>query len=368
MSTDLFESVPNFSEGRDVQVIDAIAGAAAGAHLLDVHPDPEHHRTVVSVAGARERVLGALVESVAIAAERIDLARHAGLHPRVGVADVVPIVPLGSTSPDTCHEVARELGRRVWTELKLPVFFYGLGEKWTLADIRAGRAQPAFGGPDLHPKSGAVCVGGRRMLIAFNVLLHGLSLTDARALARSIRESDGGMRGVMAMVFELSGGRLQLSMNLFRIEETAPQAVVDELMRRGVQVGGQEIVGLCPAAAANQAASGRILEARIGSAVARAGARRCLQLGGEEPAALARRLQHEAADLAALDFQQTSLLAGGERCAALGPVLEAASALDPELDTLARVAARGFRDALDQTTVSSYSARVQALDRRLAGS
>jgi glutamate formiminotransferase len=368
MSTDLFESVPNFSEGRDAQVVDAIARAAGTAHLLDVHPDPEHHRTVVSIAGARERVLKALVDSVATAAERIDLARHAGVHPRVGVADVVPIVPLGSTSLDTCHEVAHELGRRVWTELKLPVFFYGLGEEWTLADIRAGRAQPAFGGPDLHPTSGAVCVGARRMLIAFNVMLDGLNVAEARALARSIRESSGGMRGVMALPFELPRGRVQLSMNLFRIDQTTPQAVVDELMRRGVRVGEQEVVGLCPAVAANEAASGRILEARMGSAVAREGARRCLEVGGEELAALAVRLQHEASDLAGLDSEQASLLAGGERCAAIGPVLEAAGVLSPELAALAQVAARGFRDALEPKTVSTYQARVEALDRRLPGS
>jgi glutamate formiminotransferase len=368
MSADLFESVPNFSEGRDAQVIDAIATAAGGAHLLDVHPDPEHHRTVVSIAGARERVLNALVHSVAIAAERIDLARHSGVHPRVGVADVVPIVPLGMTSLDTCHEVALELGERVWAELKLPVYLYGYRERWTLADIRAGRAQPAFGGPGLHPTSGAVCVGARRMLIAFNVLLHGLSLAEARALARSIRESDGGMRGVMALAFELPGDRVQLSMNMFRIGETAPQAVVDELIRRGVRVGDQEIVGLCPAVAANDAASGRILEARMGSAVAREGARRCLELAGEEHASLATRLRREATELGDLDVGQASLLAGGERCAALGPVLEAAGVLDPELAALAQVAARGFRDALEPTTVSFYQARVLALDRRLGDS
>jgi glutamate formiminotransferase len=232
MGADLFESVPNFSEGRDAGVIDAIAQAVSGAHLLDVHPDPDHHRTVISVAGAGERLLPALVRAVAAAAERVDLTQHAGIHPRVGAADVVPIVPLGSTSLDTCHEVARQLGERIWKELKLPVFFYGHGEDWTLADIRAGRAQPDLGGPNLHPTFGAVCVGARRMLIAFNVMLEGLGVPEARALARSIRESSGGMRGVMALVFELPGGRIQLSMNLFRIDETSPQDVVDELRPR----------------------------------------------------------------------------------------------------------------------------------------
>jgi glutamate formiminotransferase len=368
MSSDLFESVPNFSEGRDVGLIDAIADAASSAHVLDVHPDPDHHRTVVSLAGHREHLLEALVRAVSAAAERIDLTRHAGVHPRVGAADVVPIVPLGSTSLDTCHEVARELGMRVWSELRLPVFFYGHGEDRTLADIRAGRAQPDLGGPDPHPTFGAVCIGARRMLIAFNVMLEGLDVPGARALARSIRESNGGMRGVMALAFGLPGGRLQLSMNLFRIDETSPQAVVDELQRRGVQVGGQEIVGLCPAIAANEAAAGRLLEARLGAAVARAGASRCLQAGGEELAALATRLGHEAAGLGDLGVDQESLLSGAERCAALGPVLAAAGVIDDELLGMARVAASGLRRAISHPTETAYAARLQALDRRLAGS
>jgi len=368
MSSDLLESVPNFSEGRDAEQIDAIADAASSAHVLDVHPDPDHHRTVVSIAGDRAHLVDALVRAVAAAAERIDLTRHAGVHPRVGAADVVPIVPLGSTSLDTCRDVAHELGERVWSELQLPVFFYGHGEDWTLADIRAGRAQPDLGGPGLHPTFGAVCIGARRVLVAFNVLLDGLTVPEARALARSIRESNGGMRGVMALAFELPSGRLQLSMNLFRIDETSPQAVVDELRRRGVHIGGQEIVGLCPAVAANKAAAGRLLEARLGSAVARAGARRCLDAGAEELAALATRLMHEAAGLAELGIDQESMLAGAERCTALAPVLAAAGVLDDELLGMARVAARGLRRAIDRTTETAYPARVRALDERLAGS
>lgn len=368
MNDDLFESVPNFSEGRDAPVIDAIARAASAAHLLDVDPDPYHHRVVVSMAGTRDRLLDGLIHSVATAAERIDLSRHAGVHPRVGAADVVPIVPLGDTSLDACHEVARELGRRIWSELRIPVYFYGHGEDWTLADIRAGRAQPDLGGPDLHPTAGAVCVGARRLLVAFNVLLDGLTVPEARALARSIRESGGGMRGVMALAFELPSGHLQLSMNLFRLDETSPQGVVDELRRRGVMPGEQQIVGLCPAVAASDAAAGHLLEGHVGSAVAREGARRCLGLGGEEPAALATRLQYEASGLADLAVDQESLLAGAERCAALGPVLKAAEVLDGELAAMAAVAARGLRRAINRATESAYPERVLALDRRLGAS
>ena len=348
-------------------VIDAIANAASTAYVLDVDPDPDHHRAVVTLAGTRERLLHALIRTVAMAAERIDLTRHAGVHPRVGAADVVPIVPLGSTSLDVCREVAHELGERIWSELQLPVFFYGYGEDWTLADIRSGRAQPDLGGPDLHPTFGGVCVGARRLLVAFNVLLEGLSVAEARAVARSLRESAGGVRGVMALVFELPDGRLQLSMNLFRVEETPPEAVVDELRRRGIRLGEQQVVGLCPAVAANEAASGRLLEGRLGSAAAREGARRCRERGGEEHLALAARLEREAAGLAGLAPGKENLLAGAERCAALAPVLRAAEVLDDELAALAEAAARGLRSAIDLETESAHRERLRALDRRLGG-
>lgn len=361
---ELFESVPNFSEGRDREVIDAIASSASAAHLLDVDPDPDHHRVVVSLLAPADGLLDSILAAVSMAAERIDLREHAGVHPRVGAADVVPIVPMGGTSIDACHDLAREAGQRIWAELHIPVFFYGHGEEWSLADIRAGRAQPDLGGPDLHPTAGAVCVGARRLLVAFNVLLPHASPSEARALARSLRESAGGLRGVQALMFELPGGRVQLSMNLFRTDETTPGAVVAELQRRGVEAGEQQVVGLCPAVAANDAASGRILEARIGSAVARTAS---LRAGAdEEGRALARRLQSEAAGLGALAPSQEELLAGAERCAALPPVLSAAGILDAELESMARLAARGLRDALAETMVSKYPARVEALDRRLS--
>lgn len=360
----LFESVPNFSEGRNRDVIDAIANSASAAHLLDVDPDPDHHRSVISLLATRDRLPESLLAAISTAAERIDLREHAGLHPRVGSADVVPIVPVGETSIDACHEVARDLGRRIWNDLRIPVFFYGYGEESSLADIRGGRAQPNLGGPGLHPTAGAVCVGARRPLVAFNVLLPNATVTEARAVARSLRESAGGLRGVQALAFELPGGRIQLSMNLFRVNETSPAAVVAELARRGVEVGEQQIVGLCPAVVANQAAAGRILEARIGSAVAIAASLRVN--ADDEGRALARRLQSEGHGLAALGPSQEELLAGAERCAALPPVLKAAGITDAELDSMARLAARGFRAGLAETTLSAYPARVEALDRRLA--
>ncbi|MGH7764996.1 MAG: hypothetical protein ACREOM_11355, partial [Candidatus Dormibacteraceae bacterium] len=250
-------------------------------------------------------------------------------------------------------------------ELKVPVYFYGYGEDRTLADIRARRVRPSLGGPGLHPTAGAVCVGARLALVAFNVLLPGADLVSARALARSLRESAGGVRGVQALVFALPGGRLQLSMNLYRTDETPPSAAISELQRRGVPLGAQQLVGLCPALAANAAASGRILEARLVSAAAGAAARRCADFGSSELKALAVRLWREAEGMFRLGFDQDSLLAGAERAAALIPVLHAAGIRDPELDAMLGAAARGLRAAITVGTEAAHRARMNALDARL---
>lgn len=366
-TVELFESVPNFSEGRDRNVIDTISTAAAGpAHFLDEDFDPDHNRVVVTLLGTRGALVEGLLHSVFAATQLIDVRKHAGVHPRVGAADVIPIVPMGGASLDACRELARETGERIWAELRIPVFLYGYGEKWSLADIRAGRAQPSIGGPDLHPSAGAVCVGARRLLVAFNVLLPGISLSEASAIARSLRESRGGMRGVQALAFELPGGRIQLSMNLFRLDETPPVAVIAELARRGFALGEQQVVGLCPARAGLPAASGRLLEARIGAVVARAGGELARAQGGDELNALSLRLREEAASLAGLGVAQEELLAGAERCAALPPVLRAAGILDAELAAMSNLAARGLLEAVDQATRSKYASRLAALNRRLA--
>ncbi|HEY8796742.1 MAG TPA: glutamate formiminotransferase [Candidatus Dormibacteraeota bacterium] len=359
----LFESVPNFSEGRDGNVIDAIADAASFAHLLDVDADGDHNRTVVSVAGFGPSLVAGLLGSVSVAVALVDVRAHRGVHPRVGVADVVPIVPLDSTPLSACEELASELGERIWETLRVPVYFYGRGQ--SLADIRGGRGRLDLGGPDLHPTAGAVCVGARPKLVAFNVILRGVDVGAARDLARSIREAGGGMRGVHALVFELPGGRVQLSMNLFRMEETTPAMVIAELERRGVPIASQHVVGLCPAAVANQAAGGRLLEARLAAAAARAGAARSFERGDDEHVALARRLRREADGLADLGVDQDALLAGAERAAALIPVLKVAGVLDSELDAMLGAAADGLRAAVTPETASTYSARVAALDRRL---
>jgi glutamate formiminotransferase / 5-formyltetrahydrofolate cyclo-ligase len=362
---DLFESVPNFSEGRRGDLIDALAAAAGTAFVLDADADPDHNRVVISLAGFEERLTDGLMGAIAAAVDRIDLREHRGVHPRVGAADVVPIIPLGDTTLDTCRELAHSIGARVWEELEVPVYFYGHGEQKTLADIRSGRATPDLGGPDPHPTAGAVSVGARRALVAFNVILYGFDLVAARALARSIRESADGLRGVQALAFQLSDDRVQLSMNLFRAGETGPSDVLAELERRGVSVGAEQVVGLCPAAAANPAADGRLLEGRLASAASRAGAERCRSRGEEEHALLAARLDREAADLARLAVDQDAILAGAERAAALISVLRVARVLDDEMESMLRVAARGLRLAVAPATATIYRARVDALDARL---
>lgn len=361
---ELFESVPNFSEGRDEAVISAIVDGCAPAHVLDADPDGDHHRVVITLAALADHLISGLLGAIGVAVDRIDLRSHKGLHPRIGAADVVPIVPLGSTSPARCREVARELGERIWNELHVPVYFYG--EHQSLADIRGGRGRLDLGGPDLHPTAGAVCVGARQKLVAFNVILQGLDLAAARALARALRESGGGMRGVQALVFELPGDRLQLSMNLFRLDETTPAAVVAELERRGVAVASEELIGLAPAAVADSSANGRLLEGRLAASAARAGAARCAERGDEEHVALASRLRREDSGLGAMGIDQGELLAGAERAAALVPVLRVAGVLDGELEAILVAAAWGLREAIDSTTRQAHSARLAALDRRLS--
>jgi glutamate formiminotransferase len=346
-------------------VIDAIAGAASATHLLDVDADDDHNRTVVSLAGSRRSLEEALLGSISAAISLIDVRSHRGVHPRVGVADVVPIVPLDATPLSACQEFADELGKRIWEELGVPVYLYGYGRSQSLADIRGGRGRLDLGGPGLHPTAGAVCVGARPKLVAFNVVLDGIDLAGARALARTLRESGGGMRGVHALAFELGGGTVQLSMNLFRLQETTPSMVVAELERRGVAIASQQVVGLCPATVANPAAAGRLLEGRLAAAAARAGASRCIAQGDEEHVALGRRLGQESAGLASLAVDQETLLAGAERAAALVPVLKVAGVLDAELSAMLEVAASGFRSALTAATRSAYTARFAALDKGL---
>ncbi|TMB97410.1 MAG: glutamate formiminotransferase [Chloroflexi bacterium] len=365
MDRGLFESVPNFSEGSRPEVIAQVAGAAARAHVLDVDADADHNRVVISIAGQQHDLVDALVASVEMAVERIDIREHRGVHPRVGVADVVPVVPLGGATLRAAREIAHVVGDQIWRRTHVPVYFYGYAESNTLADIRAGRVAPALGDPSPHPTAGAVCVGARLPLVAFNVLLPDLDVNGARGLARSLRESTGGLRGVQALVFQLPGGRIQLSMNLFRLGETPPSAVISELERRGVSVEAPQIIGLCPAAVATSAASGRLLEAHLAAAAARRGAELSAAQGYDEHVRLAGRLEQTADMIGRAGIEPEQMLSSAEQAAALIPILKAAGVLTDELGAMLRIASRGLRIALAPGIVTKFATRVRALDWRL---
>jgi glutamate formiminotransferase len=314
-----------------------------------------------------------LLAAVSTAVRRIDLGRHAGLHPRMGTADVVPLVPLGGASMEECVDAARGLGNRIWAELGVPVFFYGQAalrpQSRRLADIRAGRVEPDLGDSP-HPTAGYVCVGARPPLVAYNVVLADMGIAEARLLASRLRASSGGLPGVQALVFELPDGSIQLSMNLTNLAATPPRAVRAELKKLEVAVLEEEVVGLCPAGAADglAVAEGRLLEGRLASAAARAAAVASRRMGDEEHHLLATRLEAEAAGLAAMGPGQPDLLDAAERAAALARVLGAAGlGRRTDLSSSLTVAAVGLRQAVSTQLAKRFPDRVRLLDRWLTG-
>ena len=264
------ESVPNFSEGRDAATIDAL-GAALGAHarLLDVHADADHNRSVFTLVGSEAELADALLAGIAVAVERIDLRVHEGAHPRIGAADVVPIVPLRPGDLDRARVAAGAVGERIAAELGLPVFMYAPPERGPAfyrrggpeglqQRIDAGELAPDHGPPRLHETAGGVIVGARMPLIAFNVNLRG-DVAVARAIAAVVREKGGGFPGVRALGLELPrAGLIQVSMNVEDWEAVALHEIVAridaEARARGAEVVGSELVGLMPAGAAAAAA------------------------------------------------------------------------------------------------------------------
>jgi len=268
----VIECVPNVSEGRDRAAIEEIASAVGlvGARLLDVHSDSDHDRSVFSFVGEETEVLDAALALCRVAAERIDLTRHRGTHPRMGAIDVVPFVPLGDATMSDCVRLARKAGEEIAEELGIPVYLYAeaatRAERKNLAVIRRGGFErfgekierpewaPDFGPRRIHPTAGVVAIGARPFLVAYNVVLASDDLDIARAVSAIVRERDGGLPGVKALGMSLaSRGLVQVSMNLTDITSTTvPQAfgaVRQEAARRGVEVVESEIVGLVPRAA-----------------------------------------------------------------------------------------------------------------------
>ena len=264
------ESVPNFSEGRDRATVDAIAAALeSSARLLDVHVDADHNRSVFTLVGDELQLEDALLAAVAVAVERIDLRRHSGAHPRIGAADVIPIVPVQPEDMERARRAAPAIGKRIAADLGLPVFlyeppargpaFYRRGGVDVLrARLAAAELAPDFGPASLHETAGAVILGARRPLIAFNVNLRG-PLATAREIAALVRERGGGFPGVRALGLELpSVGLVQVSMNVEDWEASALHEIVSRIRAeadaRGAEVVGSELVGLMPAGAAVRAA------------------------------------------------------------------------------------------------------------------
>ena len=285
------ESVPNFSEGREQTTLDALAAALGERiELLDVHADVDHNRSVFTLVGQETDLVDALVAGVACARDWIDLRRHEGAHPRVGAADVVPVVPVSPDDMPRAQTTATDLAERIGGELGLPVFLYGElapgrgpaffrrgGPEELQRRIDAGELEPDFGPSRLHESAGAVLVGARRPLIAFNVNLEG-GLEAARDVAAIVREAGGGFPGVRALGLDLpSAGLVQVSMNVEDWEAAALHDIVarveQEALFRGATVVGAELVGLMPAGAAAAAAgamlridgfdSSRVLELRL---------------------------------------------------------------------------------------------------------
>ena len=267
------EAVPNFSEGRDRSAIDAIGKALASrARLLDVHVDPDHHRSVFTLAGQEDELIEALLAGIACACERIDLREHEGAHPRVGVADIVPLVGVRPEDMGRARTAALELAVRIGEGLGLPVFLYGeLGAARGPAFFRSGglaaleqRLETGELAPDRGPAGldravGAVLVGARRPLVAFNVDLRTDDLEVAREIAAVVRDAGGGFPGVRALGLALpSRGIVQVSMNVEDPERVDLHEIVArvgaEAAARGVETAGSELVGLLPADAVAAAA------------------------------------------------------------------------------------------------------------------
>jgi glutamate formiminotransferase/glutamate formiminotransferase/formiminotetrahydrofolate cyclodeaminase len=249
----IVECVPNFSEGRDAAVVAALAHAGA-PWVIHQTSDTDHNRSVLSLAGPPEEILDSAVALAREAARLIDLRTHAGVHPRIGALDVLPFVPLEGAAMDDCVALAHRAGERIWTELGIPVYFYefaALREACrNLADVRKQLVPPDLGG-EPHPSAGCMAVGARKVLIAYNVNLRSGDLGAARAIARTIRQANGGLAGVKALGLALeSRGLVQVSMNLVDYELTPPHvaflAIQHEARAMGIEVESSELIGLIP--------------------------------------------------------------------------------------------------------------------------
>ncbi len=280
-----------------MDVLEAAIASVPGSLVLHRTSDYDHHRSVITFAGRGDAVVESAVRAASVACELIDLNEHRGVHPRLGALDVLPFVPLGTTSLGYCVELAHRTGQRIWEELGIPVYFYEAAalhpNRVKLEDVRRGQFEelrtavltddakaPDLGGPALHPTAGAVIVGARKFLIAYNINLRTPDLNIAKAIAKRIRASSGGLPAVKALGVALpSRGLVQVSMNLIDFDQTPVHIVFLEVARLaaeyGVEVEESELIGLMPRKALEVAAagflklsdfdSGRVVENRLES-------------------------------------------------------------------------------------------------------
>lgn len=275
----LVECIPNFSEGRKPETVRQIAGAIATvetACVLDTHIDPDHNRSVITFVASPEHVVEAAVQAVKRASELIDMRTHRGEHPRLGATDVLPFVPVHEVTMDDCVRLAHEAGKRIASELSIPVYFYEKAarrsDRINLEDVRRGALEllreqittnperaPDEGTLVIHDTAGAIAVGARPFLIAFNVVLRSDDIAIARQIAKAVRARNGGLPFVKALGFRLSTRScVQVSMNLVNYEVTGMDAAYDSVKREaeslGIQIDSTEIVGLVPRNALNREA------------------------------------------------------------------------------------------------------------------
>jgi glutamate formiminotransferase/glutamate formiminotransferase/formiminotetrahydrofolate cyclodeaminase len=281
-SSPLVECVPNFSEGRDADKVQSIAAAITAvksACVLDTHIDPDHNRSVITFVAPPETVVAAAVNAVRRASELIDMRTHQGEHPRLGATDVLPFVPVRGVTMDDCVRAAHEAGTIIALDLGIPVYFYERAalrpERVNLEDVRRNATNPECapdaGATHRHESAGAIVVGARPFLIAFNVILRSDDIVAARQIARTIRARNGGLPFVKALGFRLhTRGLVQVSMNLVNYEVTGMTAVYNAIQREsallGIEIDSTEIVGLVPQAAVDDLSDiprSKILEHQI---------------------------------------------------------------------------------------------------------
>lgn len=272
----IFECVPNISEGRDPAIVDDCVRAVqkAGARVLHTTSDPIHNRSVITFAGDRESVRDAALALAQTTVRAIDLRRHRGVHPRIGALDVLPFVPLDGAAMHDAVALARETAALIWERFGVPCFLYGdaaaAPARRSLADVRKGEFEgldarfalpdwaPDVGNVAKHESAGAIAVGARKILIAFNVELATDDLALAKRIAKRLRERDGGLRTLKALGLPFGEGRVQVSLNVTDHEATPLYRVVEliaaEAARAGVAVARSELIGALPRAAVEESA------------------------------------------------------------------------------------------------------------------